>query len=83
MRRGPKNDELRAILTEARIAKGLTQTQLAKKLDRPQAMVSNYERGQRRIDVGEFIEIAGLLGLDPVAIIRRLVVGEAESSPAL
>jgi transcriptional regulator with XRE-family HTH domain len=75
VRRDSKNDELRAILTEARIAKGLTQNQLAAKLDRPQAMVSNYERGQRRIDVGEFIEIAGLLGLDPVAIVKRLASG--------
>ena len=72
MRRNPKNDELRAILTAARKAKKLTQVELAKKLGRPQAMVSNYERGQRRVDVGEFIEIARLLDLDPVAIVEGL-----------
>lgn len=72
MRRNPKNDELRAILTAARKAKKLTQVELAKKLDRPQAMVSNYERGQRRLDVGEFIEIARLLDLNPVAIVADL-----------
>lgn len=72
MRRHPLNDQLRALLIEARNAKGLTQTALAKQLGRPQAMVSNYERGQRRIDVGEFIEIARLLGLDPVSIVADL-----------
>jgi transcriptional regulator with XRE-family HTH domain len=72
MRRHPLNDQLRAILIEARNAKGLTQTALAKQLGRPQAMVSNYERGQRRIDVGEFIEIARLLGLDPASIVADL-----------
>ena len=72
MRRSPTSDKLRAILTDARKAKGLTQTALAKKLGRPQAMVSNYERGQRRIDVGEFIEIARLLELDPVAVVAEL-----------
>jgi transcriptional regulator with XRE-family HTH domain len=72
MRRHPINDELRAILIEARKAKGLTQTALAKQLGRPQAMVSNYERGQRRLDVGEFIEIARLLGLDPASLIAKL-----------
>lgn len=41
-------------------------------LGRPQAWVSNYERGQRRLDVAEFIEIAGLVGLDPVEVIRVL-----------
>lgn len=72
MRRHPKNDELRAILIEARRAKGLTQTQLAMKLGRSQAMVSSYEGGQRRLDVGEFIEIARVLGLDPVAVVADL-----------
>jgi len=72
MRRTPKNDELRAILIEARDAMGWTQTDLAKRLGRSQAMVSNYERGQRRVDVGEFIEIARVLGLDPVVVIQTL-----------
>jgi transcriptional regulator with XRE-family HTH domain len=73
MRRHPINDQLRSLLAEARRANGLTQTALAKQLGRPQAFVSNYERGQRRIDVGEFVEISKLLGLNPVAIVRGLV----------
>jgi len=72
MRRSAISDQVRATLADARRAKGYTQTALAKLLGRPQAFVSNYERGQRRIDVGEFIEIAGLLGLDPVAVVKQL-----------
>jgi len=72
MRRNPLSDKLRQILIAARNAKGLTQTELAKQLGRSQAFVSNYERGQRRLDVAEFIEIARPLGLDPVAVVAQL-----------
>jgi hypothetical protein len=36
---------------------GLTQNQLARLLRKPQSFVSNYERGQRRIDVLELLRI--------------------------
>ena len=72
MRRYPISDQLRQILIEARKAQGLKQTELAKLLGRSQAFVSNYERGQRRIDVAEFIEIARMVGLNPVTVIREL-----------
>jgi transcriptional regulator with XRE-family HTH domain len=64
--------QLRQILIDARLAKGLEQIELAKLLGRSQAFVSNYERGQRRIDVAEFIEIARMVGLDPVEEIAEL-----------
>ncbi|MEA3011834.1 MAG: hypothetical protein QOD42_379 [Sphingomonadales bacterium] len=72
MRRYPKSDQLRQILIDARKARSLKQTELAKLLGRSQAFVSNYERGQRRLDVAEFIEIARMLGLDPVEVIGEL-----------
>jgi transcriptional regulator with XRE-family HTH domain len=72
--------KLRQRLIEAREAADLTQTQLAKQLGRTQSFVSNYERGQRRLDVPEFIEIAQGLGLDPTALVAELA---GESSPAL
>lgn len=64
--------ELRRLLIEARHAKGLKQTELAKLLGRPQSFVSNYEGGQRRLAVIEFIDIAQALSLDPSAIVRDL-----------
>jgi transcriptional regulator with XRE-family HTH domain len=65
--------ELRRLLIEARHANGLKQTELAKLLGRPQSFVSNYEGGQRRLAVIEFIDIAKALGLDPSAVVRELV----------
>lgn len=73
MRRHPLSDKLRQILIAARNAKGLKQVELAKMLDRSQALVSNYERGQRRLDVAEFIEIARVLGLDPGTVVGDLL----------
>jgi len=48
-------------LAHARERAGLTQQQLARLLRKPQSFVSNYERGQRRIDVLELIRIADAL----------------------
>ena len=49
----------------ARERAGLTQVQLAELLRKPQSFVSNYERGQRRIDVLEMLRIVGALKGDP------------------
>lgn len=49
---------------QARIDAGLTQVQVADKLGKPQSFVSKYERGERRIDFTEFLEIADALGLE-------------------
>jgi hypothetical protein len=48
-------------LADARQRAGLTQKQLAKLLRKPQSFVSNYESGQRRIDVLELTRIASAL----------------------
>ena len=54
-----------AVLAAARERAGLTQQQLAKLLRKPQSFVSNYERGQRRIDVLELLRIVKSLKGDP------------------
>jgi transcriptional regulator with XRE-family HTH domain len=53
-----------AALASARKRAGLTQQQLAHLLRKPQSFVSNYEKGQRRIDVLELIRIADALDDD-------------------
>ncbi len=63
---------LRALLVEGRKAAGLTQQDLAARLGRPQSFVSKYERGERRLDVVEFLEVADALGIDPARTIRKL-----------
>ena len=55
---------LRQALVEARNAAGMTQGELAKKLGRTQTFVSNYERGERKVGVVEFILITRALGLE-------------------
>jgi transcriptional regulator with XRE-family HTH domain len=62
------------LLKEERGEAGLTQAELAKKLRRPQSYVSKYERGERRIDVIEFLEIAQAIGFDPGEFLRKLNV---------
>lgn len=63
---------LKTLLVEARHDAGLTQAQLAAKLSRPQSFISKYERGERRLDLVEFLEVADALGLQPAQFIRNL-----------
>jgi transcriptional regulator with XRE-family HTH domain len=67
-----KHQSFLKLLVDARQSAGLTQVSLAKKLGRPQSFVSKYERGERRLDVIEFLEVARALSLDPVRIIHEL-----------
>jgi transcriptional regulator with XRE-family HTH domain len=62
-----------ALIIAARKKAGLTQTQLAKRLSRPQSFVAKYEGGERRLDVIEFLAIAEAIGDDPVRIIKALL----------
>lgn len=56
-------------LVQARKAAGITQTELAAKLGKPQSYVSKIERGERRVDVVEFLEIAEALDQQPLALL--------------
>lgn len=63
---------LKTLLIEARHDAGLTQSELAGRLSRPQSFVSKFERAERRLDLVEFLEVANALGVDPVEIIKKL-----------
>jgi transcriptional regulator with XRE-family HTH domain len=70
----PSSISLREWLVAARHRRGLTQVELAETLGRKQSFVSKYERGERRLDFVEIIEISDALGADIgdlVAQIRR------------
>jgi ribosome-binding protein aMBF1 (putative translation factor) len=62
----------RAELSRACKDAGVTQQQLADRIGKPQSFVSKYERGERRVDLVEFLAIAEALGLDPCRFIRDL-----------
>ncbi|MGA2339482.1 MAG: helix-turn-helix transcriptional regulator [Terracidiphilus sp.] len=64
--------KLRELLVEVRRAAGLTQAELSQQLNRPQSFVSKYERGERRLDVIEFGEVAKALSVDPAKLLGRL-----------
>lgn len=62
-----------AVLTAARLKAGLTQRDVAVRLKRPHSLVGRIESGERRIDVIEFIEIAGAIGADPRQLFSQLL----------
>lgn len=60
-----KYNRFRELIVKARKEAGLSQGEIAKKLNRPQSFVSKYERGERRIDIVEFLEVAKAIGINP------------------
>lgn len=61
-----------SLLTKERRAAGLSQTEVAERLGRPQTYVSKSERGTRRMDVIEFLEMAVVVGFDACSFLDRL-----------
>lgn len=50
----------------------MTQEELARRLKRPQSFVSKYENGERRLDIIEFLHVAGAMGIDAVELLREV-----------
>lgn len=67
-----KYEKLRVLLIEARKDAGLTQDEVAGRLERPQSFVWKVENGVRKLDVIEFLELAKVIGFDPTAFLRKL-----------
>lgn len=49
----------------------LSQAEIAEKMGKPQSFVSKYERGERRLDFTEFIELAKILSIDIPRFIKK------------
>lgn len=71
--RSDRDYRLRAELSAARHAAGLSQRQLSDKLKRSTSFVSKAEAGERRLTVLEFLEWCTVLGADAEGIIRRVM----------
>ena len=67
-----RQERLSALLRAARKRAGLSQIQLAKKLGVYKTYVSKYEKGERRLDVVEFIAVAHALKLDPAEALAKV-----------
>lgn len=65
-------ERLRKLLREARTASGMTQSELASKLRRPQSFVSKFEQGERRLDVIEYLELCEALGIQASDLLGSL-----------
>ena len=73
-RRGyaPVYEKLAALLREERLRAGLTQAALAAKLGRPQSFIAKYERGERQLDLIEFLLLVRALGVRSAPLVQRL-----------
>lgn len=68
----PASARMRALLTDARLKVGLTQTEVANQLSRPQSFVSKYESGERRLDVVEFLEVCASVKADAGTVLQMV-----------
>jgi transcriptional regulator with XRE-family HTH domain len=62
-----------AVLADIRTKAGVTQRELARRLDRAHSYVSRIENGDRRLDVPEMIQWCEVLDSDPVEVMKRMV----------
>ncbi len=61
-----------SLLKEARIVAGITQIQLAVKLDETQTFISKYERGERRLDIIEVRSICEAMDVNFIEFIKAM-----------
>ncbi|MCY3022748.1 MAG: helix-turn-helix transcriptional regulator [Planctomycetota bacterium] len=68
----PQQERLQALLRQVRVAAGLRQVDMAKRLGRPQSYVSKYEAGERRLDLLEIRQICAAAGISLTDFVSRL-----------
>ena len=59
-------------LRTARESRGKSQTELAKELGWPQQRLSAIESGSRRLDILEFVKLAGALQCSPSELLKLI-----------
>ena len=72
---------LQQLLVEARHKRGLKQSEVAERLQASQSFVSKYERGERRLDVIELLQICGILSLDARDTLQQIGLKPNSSEP--
>lgn len=60
------------LMIAARQDAQLTQQQVADRLHKPQSYVAKFERGERRLDLVEFLDLAKAVRIDPRRIIDQI-----------
>ena len=64
--------ELLRLLRETREKAGITQTDMATRLERSQSFVTKYERGECRLDVIQLRTLCQVLGTDLSSFVAEL-----------
>lgn len=64
---------LARLLCELRQEAGLTQTELAERLDVPRQIISRMELGERRVDLVELDTICTALGISTISAVWRFL----------
>ena len=70
---GGDHRHLVEVLIQARQMSGLTQAQLAERVGKDQTFISIIERGQRRVDVLEFVALAQAMKADPEGLFANVL----------
>jgi len=65
-----RHELLAQLLRDLRLEAGLTQTEVAHSLDKPQSYVSKYESNERRLDLVELNDLCFVLGVTLVELVR-------------
>jgi transcriptional regulator with XRE-family HTH domain len=63
---------LREFLVQKRKASGVTQAELVKRIGRGQSFVADVERGERRVDLIQFLDFADALDFDASKAIKKI-----------
>lgn len=58
------------VLQDTRQRSGTLQSEVAERIGTDQTVISNIERGHRRIDVVEFCRFAQAIDADPITLLR-------------
>jgi transcriptional regulator with XRE-family HTH domain len=69
-----------SLLREVRKEMGVTQIELGQRLDNTQTFVSKVERGERRLDVVEFVEFCEAIGATPHEVLARFMAQRQEKA---
>ena len=69
----PLHAALVKVLIAQRIRAGLRQRDVAARIGKPQSAMARIELGERRVDVVEFVQLAMVIGFDPVRVLSRVV----------
>lgn len=75
-----RHQEFIGFIASTRKAAGITQAELAGRMGKPQSFMSKVERGERRLDVIEFCQVAEALGQDPADLLREFVDLQSKSA---